>query len=256
MVILLIRLMLGRELLPYYRKTIYSGDVVEIEEYFSLRKRGESVPRSTNQNFTPKQLEEMNYQKSIKNLSRLINTNFKTGDYFITLTHRRACSEDEALHERTLFLRRLRNFTKKSGFILKYIGVTEGITDNKRMHHHFIINNFNNLPVNNVDIVDTVMNLWKAGRVMFSKLDNFADYTGLARYVTKEGHIKNKKRWIQSKNLAKPVEKIKVLKRKTILKPPAGYKVLFQQMFISDISGEMQYLKAIRIGGIDYGGVG
>ena len=36
------------------------------------------------------------------------------------------------------------------------------------------------------------------------------------------------------------------------LKPPKGYKVIIQEMYASDDNGSMQYLKAIKIGGVDY----
>ena len=93
---------------------------------------------------------------------------------------------------------------------------------------------------------------------MVSKLEPGGDYTGLAVYVMKEGTEPQKRRWRASKNLDKPVVKIKKLKadRGRKLYPPKGYRVVESYEYYSAYSGVASYLKAVRDGGTDYGGSG
>ena len=72
---------------------------------------------------------------------------------------------------------------------LKYVAVTE--SKDKRLHHHIVINKMD---------MEKVIDLWKHGRVIVSRLEPEGDYTGLANYITKESGESKGKRWKQSRN--------------------------------------------------------
>ena len=234
--------------MPFYKKEIYSGDVYEAEVYFSLREKGKRIPRGKNEHLSSAQQQEMNERNAIKKISRLVNTNFKSKDLFITLTYRNEISLEDAEKEIRKFIRKIREYRKKHNLSpLKYIAVTEtenGDGDKAKIHHHIVMS---------VMSLDVVNSKWKNGRMIPSELDSDTDYAGLAQYITKTKKKEHKKRWSQSRNLDKPIEKIKILKRENrLLKPPKGYKTIQQQYYASEVTGKMQYVRAIRIGGIDY----
>lgn len=234
--------------MPRYIKKIWSGDVYEAEEYYSPRCIGKNYERGRNELLTSKEQQERNLRYARKKLSRKINANFKRGDLFITLTHIDRVDYVEARHQLGNFLKRLKRWRKKHGLEpLKYIAVTEE-GKSKRKHHHLIING---MGISLQELTD----LWGLGRVMVSQLEPGGDYTGLAKYITKECLPDRSKRWTCSRNLVDP--KIKVVemkseKPKRRMTVPKGYREVERYEYISDEIGGMRYLKAIRLGGEDY----
>lgn len=232
--------------MPRYRRTIISGDVIEIEEFTCFASQVKNYSRGMNMNETDAEKAERNYRDSLKKLARLVNCNFRSGDLFVTLTHGDRVTPKEADKELTNFLRRLKRWRVKHDLSeLKYIARTE--CERKREHHHLIIND---MPM------EAIYDLWKLGRVMISRLEPGGDYTGLAVYVMKECAEPQKRRWRASKNLAKPIVTIKKLKAEKgrKLQPPKGYAVVECFEYFSAYGGAASYLKAVRIGGCDYGG--
>ncbi|WMI82076.1 rolling circle replication-associated protein [Anaerotignum sp. MB30-C6] len=234
--------------MPRYRKHIWAGDVYECEEYFSPKAIGKKHNRGQNELLTSEEQKQRNLKIARRKLSRLINTNFKAGDLFVTLTYRERLTLDEIKREFRNFLSCMRRWRKKKGLsAIKYIVVTE--REDKREHHHLLINA--------MDItLKELSKLWGLGRVMISQLEPGGDYTGLARYITKENVKEYEKRWSTSKNLKPPkviVKKLKSVKPKKRSQAPKGYVVVESSEYFSEDIGVIRYLKAIRIGGEDYG---
>lgn len=234
--------------MPYYRTLIYSGDVLEIEQYFSPRAAGKIIPRGKNLYLSSEQQKEQNERNAKKVLSRELNANFGKGDIFATLTYAgNQPTEAQAQADMKKYVRRVRLYRRKKKLPeLKYIWVTEGPdeAEDHRIHHHLVMSA---MPL------DDVLQFWEHGRVIVSRLDPGADYTGLAHYITKQSSRGvHKKRWSQSRNLKKPIVVRKEVKRHGLIKAPKGYKILQQELYASDVTGEIQYVKAIRIGGADY----
>ena len=232
--------------MPRYQKKIYSGDVYECEVFFSPREIGKKYIRGCNQNMSPEEQQKVNLRYAQKKLSRLINCNFSEGDLFITLTHRERVDYKDAKAELIKYLRKVRRWRIKNNLPeLKYISVTE--SKEKREHHHLIMNEMD---------PKAAMELWEQGRSMISKLEKGGEYNGLANYITKEPVEEHKKRWSQSRNLQKPkvsVQKIKGQVKEKKLTAPKGYRVTEQYMFYSELTGYVQYLRAVREGGEDWG---
>ena len=96
------------------------------------------------------------------------------------------------------YIRRLKNYCKKHNQEeLKYIFVTE-ISKKGRVHHHIVMN-FKDR--------DMAEKLWNGGgRTQTRRLQADENgYEGLARYITKDKTSANKKNYICSRNLKKPV---------------------------------------------------
>ncbi|MHC1694634.1 MAG: hypothetical protein AB9835_05015 [Eubacteriales bacterium] len=244
--------------MPNYKVEHISGDIYEAELFFSPRKRGKQIPRSKNINLTSAQQQEVNLRQARKKLSRLINTNFTKKDMFITLTYRDEPDSDEAKKDLPRFVRRLRLQRRNMKLPdLKWIAVTEGGHDEEyikthkhlhdhdpRLHHHVIISGGVSL--------EALQEMWEHGTIIASMLSSEREYTGLAHYITKEPKEKHKKRWSQSRNLEKPKVVVKEIKSpRHEFKAPRGYVVLVQELYVSEMTGVSQYMKAIRRGGVD-----
>jgi len=229
--------------MSYIKHEIISGDVYEAIQTMSTRNRKKGNRKPKNSKSTYKQI--LNNEKNAKRkVAREINANFKKGDLFITLTHDGEIpSLEDAKKALVNFFRRIKYFRKKNNLPdVKYIAVTE--SDEKRVHHHIIMSNMS---------MDIVNDTWNKGRTLASRLNTDRDYTGIAKYITKETPKAFAKRWTQSKNLKKPIVRTRELKSgRSVLKEPKGYLLLEQRLDYTDWTGNYQYLKAVKIGGMDY----
>lgn len=165
--------------MPYIEKRVKAGRTLEIYKYYSRRCKGKpSVCRESNQNPTPEAMKLLNQRRAEERLRWKINTNFKSGDYYITLTYKRENRKTpiEAKKELQKFLRRLRRLYKKHGAEVKYIGVTE--YENRAIHHHMILNN--------EVLIEEIDKLWDFGFIQIKLLDDTGDYSKLASYLIKE----------------------------------------------------------------------
>lgn len=229
--------------MPYIKQEIFSGDVYEGIQTFSTR-IGKKDKRNSKKSKSSDRQKVINEKNAKKKLARWINANFGKGDLFLTLTYSgQAPEEDQARKDLVNFFRRVKYFRKKNGLPdIKYIAVTE--SENKRVHHHVIMSAMS---------MDIITDLWGAGKAIMSRLTPDKDYTGLAKYITKEPAKEFAKRWTQSRNLQRPVIKTRILKTgRNILKAPKGYKIIEQRLDYTDWTGQYQYIRAIKIGGIDY----
>lgn len=183
----------------YVTKTVTAGPIREIEIYPVYKKN------ETPDEWKPKKSKEaqknLNDKNARKNLIRLINTNFKNGDYLITLNY----SEDKSPKDHEEAKKNMQNFIRRLNYQLKkrnlekakYIYITEhSIVKKIRCHHHLIIST--QLPIDEVEA------LWKLGRRNNMKKLNTDEMglTGIATYLTKDPS--GKKRWCSSNNLKKP----------------------------------------------------
>lgn len=229
--------------MPYYKKTIISGSVKEVEVYQSKRVVGKRIPRCKNKNSTDAEQLLINFKNAIKKLCRLINANFKPTDLFLTLTYEIEPSYEQANRELKNFLERIRDWGKRNGKEIKYVYVTER-TD-VRIHHHMVMSG---IPQ---DVVDEK---WGLGIVIKSRLSKNEDYTGLAHYITKEPAMPHKKRWGQSRNLKKPKVEYTEIRRSTAerkIAEPKGYKTARREIFYTEETGLYQYCKFVRLNALD-----
>ena len=191
-----------KSIIRYRTKTIKSGNVLESEIYpvWNTRSAISRAKRSRESRETQKALNKKN---ALKNLIRLVNTNFTDKDIWGTFTYAESKlpkSVDKAQKEMAKYVRRLKYYAEKHGYEpLKYVYVTEFEDDEekgkKRVHHHIICN----FPDR-----DVAEKLWLNGaRRQTRRLQADEDgYEGLVRYILKDP--KGTKRYVTSKNLEKP----------------------------------------------------
>lgn len=150
----------------------------------------------------------LNDKNSRKYLIRLINKNFRDGDYWLTVTYDNAnipCSIEQAQKDARNYMNRINYHLKKKGLPRsKYVYITEYAEKNTkgehsvRYHHHIVISCGLTM--------DEVEKLWKKGsrtEIRRVKRDEYG-IVGLAKYISKaKKTVKNEKRWKSSTNLEK-----------------------------------------------------
>lgn len=234
--------------MPRYLKRIWAGDVYEEKIYFSPRERGMSCERAAKENLSTEKMEEYNCMEARRKCARMVNANFRQGDLFLTLTFRERVDVENALRLFRNFISRLKRLRKRKGYSeLKYLYVVE--SKRKREHIHLLINKMELT-------MKELSEVWGLGRVMVSILEPGGDYTGLAFYITKENYKEYGKRWSGSRNLAKPKEKVMLISKEKEIKRarvPKNYKVIEDISYFSEYTGKTKYLRAVKIGGEDYG---
>lgn len=205
--------------MPYLERITVAGKTIEIERYFSSRYKKPGIKRGDKVKPTIEQQKKINTRIAERNLRILINANFGYGDYHVILDYIRKKGElprgkKQMRKDINKFLRELRKECKKQGKVLKYIHVME-IGEKGARHHHLVLNR-----------IDTkiLQKCWyKAyeghNRVKVFPLDDSGNYAELASYLIKytdkhrtedEGALQGK-RWNCSKNLIRPVPKIKII---------------------------------------------
>lgn len=192
--------------MPQREKKIYSGNILEIENYPITVPERRQTRRKKQMESLPKQ-KNLNDKNARKHVVRLINTNFTDMDIVVHLTYSDKYlpkSEEEARKDVTNYLKRVNYHRKKIGLpSLKYIAIVEfkehdANSKGVRMHHHIVMSNTDR---------DLVEKLWKKGWVNTKRLQaDESGYEALGRYITKDP--KGKKRWIPSKNLKPPTVKV------------------------------------------------
>ena len=210
------------------RKIVKSKNMMEISDHITgnsyVTEKGKKV-RQKKEKVTPEAVRRNNLRIARSKLRMLIDNNFVSGDWYLTLTFKNQTSLQEAKEVIKKFNRKLRDLYRKENHELKYIYIVEG---KKRIHFHILISQ-------GIDITPELMKaLWPYG---YTKIEMYRgeaeDAIALAKYFLKEKEqaITNEKsgikqRWVASLNLDKPEEYKKVLKAtewKKGIYVPEGY---------------------------------
>ena len=252
--------------MPYMRKRILSGSVLEIAEYYTLRtprgigrlELGEHPLRGKNHKITTSQQQKINNRNAVLRLGRLINANFGPFDLFITTDYavepvlpNGESDESQALKDQQKFIRRLREkYRRAGGENFRYIAVIEKATEKsrKRIHHHIFLPKMS---------MDAAVSCWDLGGLNIRRLDAAKDYRALANYLSKDPTLgsEHRKRWTQSKNLKKPVVKVRrIIYPGDYIEPPQGYKQIIDRSYWSDITGMSRYIRYVKMDGTDMAG--
>ena len=149
--------------MPHVRVVCKAGKVVEVEEYYTRRALKKGLKREPNQKPTSEQQMKINEKNAVRDLTRILNTNFSETDYLVTCTY--GCEEpptvEFAKKEWQKLIRNTRNLCKRKGEAFKYVHVTEW--KDKRIHHHMVMS------IGSVDIREA-KKLWKHGGVKIQVL--------------------------------------------------------------------------------------
>lgn len=212
-------------------KKTRSGVVCEIEVYsvpdgVKLTKNTEPKPQNVR---TDEGKARYNNHKSQKRFIRLVNTNFTSTGYYVTLTYDNEHlpeSYAEAVKNLDNYIRRLRYSNPHA----KIVAVTGFGSRSGRLHHHLIVSG-----VSEGDLLGKWF-LGDIAKVEHLRKDNYynglnhgEDFTALAIYLHQHTPAEHRgKRWKQTKNIQQPVqEKSKPIKKvyneKNLPKAPKGY---------------------------------
>jgi len=230
----------------YRKKTIESGLVTEVEVYPTWNTNANSR-RLKKFRVTRASQERLNKRNSVKNLIRLINTNFTDDDIWGTNTYEESKlpkTVENAQKDMKNYFRRLKHHAKKHGYPpLKYVYVTEFEEGKIRLNHHY---------VTNFPDRDLAEKLWKGGsRTQTRRLQaDDSGYEGLVRYITKDP--KGAKRYVTSQNLVKPIVTIndtKITKKQVnqIIMNELSIASLMQKIYRDHeyIDGEVRYSEIV-----------
>lgn len=247
--------------MPWYKKMIRSGILLEERHYFATRD-GRAVSREPHSEESSDSQQDANQRNAEMELTRLIACNFggaKGGASYV-FTSGEDITEEEAMKRERNLLDRIKRARAKAGLPkLKYIAVTE---KQRKWHHHIIMQD--DMPVGQLQ------EIWEQGRptkgtsVYARAISEDAEsYGQIARYVlgvekdsrageknVKPLRRKWQRRWHASKGLERPkVEKREVKRppRVGIPKPPKGYRLLNGWQIGADALGNVYtYFAAVR----------
>ena len=202
--------------------------------------------------------QEQNEYSAVKRFAREINENFAPGDLLVGLDYTEkalasilaaaeGAEDDEAgrnaaraaaVHDRNLFLRRLKRKCDKEGVELKYLGVTsdmDGDTgETVRLHHHLIVPS---------DCAELIKDCWHSGTVDIERLDVQDDYLPIAEYLLNQvRRVPNEQKYTSSRNLVRPVPKDRTALNDSELRLPKGAELLFREGYKP---GMPQYIRYI-----------
>lgn len=227
------------------RITYKAGATKEIIHCYPREARKDAQRESIKKK-TPEEIREANKRQAVRKLERLMNANFRPGDWHITLTYRKEIrpSPGEAREELKKFLTCLRRRYRKAGHELKYIVATE--YRSKHIHHHLVVNAIN---TGGEMTAAMVRELWAVrrgqdgirGNPKFVMLYDSGEYSQLADYLIKETErtfrdedSAVKQRYSCSRNLTKPKKTVERMQGRTWRRDPRpqkGYYILPDSVF-------------------------
>lgn len=184
----------------YYREKKYiCGDYMDIQIFPVY-----PAPRCRKERRKPTSeiQEKLNFENAKRQLLRLLRTNLKPGDIFLTLTYTEKNITDDverAKKDIQNFFRRLKRLYKKVQESLKYIWIMERARKTGRIHFHVFMSG----GVDRTEIEKTWGLGWANSRSLVFDQTGLA---GLVYYVLKDAPLLYR-RWSCSKNMKKPVER-------------------------------------------------
>ena len=214
-----------------YREITYkAGATKEIIRYYPKGTR-KGITRGPIRKKTREEIREANRRMAQRELERIMNANFRPGDWHVTLTYRKELrpTPEEARDTLKKFLGKLRRRYRKNGFELKYIVATEYLS--KHIHHHLVVNAVN---TGKETTADMIRELWTdrstggiRGNPKFVQLYDNGEYSQLASYLIKETDRTFRsegsavgQRYSCSRNLVHPQKQVKDKPNKTWKKEP------------------------------------
>lgn len=203
----------------FIREICVAGACIDITLKYSIKSgRGQRAAKS---NPSREAVIRNNDKIAVKELARLLNSNFHPGDWHATLTYEGdEPSQKEAKKELRNFIRRMGREYAKAKREFRWIAVTE--YKNHRIHHHVVMSYIESSVINEQ---------WKRGYVKYSALDRSRNYRKLAEYLVKEttktmrepGN-ETKRRWTSSRNLVRPIIKREIVHPSAMFEQPKAFK--------------------------------
>lgn len=230
--------------MPYIEEKCVAGNTIEINKYYSFAAHKKGEKRSQRINDTPERIRKSNQRIAYKNLRRLMNANFKDGDYLLTLDFNEKPPDSISMQDTVVKgIRKIRDKCKKQSIDFRYIYVKEVGPKGSR-HIHMVCNE---IPVS------ILKESWSFGRIHIDILNTNGQYRKIAKYFIKyalkteetEGMLIGK-RWYASRNLTKPIVRKKRISSQAFRKTPKTVEGYYlekdsERSGISDITGYEYY---------------
>lgn len=224
--------------MPYVKEICVAGNTIEIIKYYSPRHYAKGEKRAKKENLTNEAQKKVNIRKAIKELRRLMNHNFRDGDYLVRLDFFRKQSPTGSEQMQELmkkYIRKLRNEFRKTEQELKYIYVKE-IGPKGGRHIHMMMSKCD---------LDLIRKCWPYGGIHVDPLNTDGQYRKVAEYFVKysskteetEGKLIGK-RWYASRNLIRPTVEKRVISANSFrkqIREKKGY-ILDKTSVVSGIS--------------------
>lgn len=185
--------------------------------------------RAPRQNVTTEQQAEINRRHREEKYARLIMDNFRTGDWYLTLTFAERPESSWALKEIKNFMDRLHRRYRKKGLPFHWLRVIENISGRGRLHAHLLISQ--DFMPGFAGLQKLLQKLWPHGHV---KIEPFGgqgmDAARMAAYFTKSQIADREGRISHSRNLRMTKPKKKIIRRAGTysddINAPRGYHVV------------------------------
>ena len=157
-------------------ETIFAGGII-FQRKIGRKASRKGETKAPRVNPTPEEVQKVNDHYAERTLQIKLHHNFNPGDHHLVHTYAgRKPTRAEAREDRRKLLRELRKEYKKLGLAFKWIAVTE--YENKRIHHHFVVNQGVPLSV--------IREIWGKGYVHERPLSKSRDWRRLGSYLIKE----------------------------------------------------------------------
>ena len=231
--------------MPYKLAVTDAGKTREYEKYYDYQDNrtggGHRLPRKQ---ISPEAKRKLNDRQAIKKLRRLMNANFDNRSWYLTMDCIREQGEEYATPEEmkmmlSHFQRKCRTFWKKHSSELRYVSVM-AVGLRSARHFHIVLSACKGIEY--TAMRESLQSIWdsvymKPGkRRSYIHLENLYgdNYGDLAAYFVKQSNMtlevlgrKIGKRWNSSRNLIKPVTKIKRITNREAFRlkvtAPAGW---------------------------------
>lgn len=223
------------EKMAYLRKIISHGDNVERIEFHSARYKCPSRGKMPRRSMMPERAKRWQEKQLERKIWRLLDINFKAGDFWCTFTFRPQHRPKNAQICKEViqkFRRALTRLYRRNGLELKFIAAC-GKGSKGGYHLHFVLNHYPN--------IEHLVNLWnyyanngEDSTSCIKPLYASGKYRELAAYIVKNGsqqfsQVKSVfgRRVTTSRNLVMPKEKTVVVGKNTWRKNPPQKKGYF-----------------------------
>lgn len=231
--------------MPYVKKMIFSGKLLEIEKY-PVSRKGCRVPRCGKYKVSSESQQNLNEKNSKKQFLRLVECNFTERDLYITLSYKNENlpkTSQKLKKDFQNFIRRLKYRCSKENLPAPvYMAVSHD--KHHRAHHHLLLKKCS---------WDMIEKLWQYGGVNIQTLipDDEYGFVQVGKYIINQKNENSfDKRWCASQNLKKPIIKYKDIKRMTISSAydaPKGYRITDISITDNEFVGMYQYIRCVKL---------
>jgi hypothetical protein len=205
--------------MPYIKEICVAGKTVEIRKYHTVRYHAAETTRCQKEEKTPERIKKANLRKAERELRRILNANFRDGDYWVRLDFSTVKPVDSGEMQKLIAkaIRNMRAAYRAAGQEMKYVYVKE-VGPKGGRHVHMVCNKCD---------IEILRRCWPYGGIHVDPLYSNGQYAKIASYMIKYANKTEKtegkligKRWNPSKNLKKPKVIKKIISANTFRKEP------------------------------------